>query len=395
MTRAKRILIAASMNGGAEAVAPLVSHLRGRGAIVKVLSRDAARNNPGKAFESMGVQHESVRGLYFRFLNYLMCKYKIWRFEPDAIITGTQTQDVKNALSFEQMLWQAGKKAGVPTVAVLDNWSNEAERFSDLDIGARSPVLCVTRPLTRLPDKIAVIDGYQRDEMLRLGFEEELLVVTGNPFFEHVRGEFAKLSAETRAELLAKPVFSGFDPEGVIITFMSDEIEKGYPDIGFTEKSVLQSFLRVLDKLAEETGIKINVIVRPHPFRNENAADAFDYETPRLVKVLHNPVSARGGDPDNVYSMEELLKASAVVVGTFNNPLVTAAICRRPVVSYVPKIVRGHDFYKFLSDQGMASRVTREEDLAGVVQGILDRTIVHKRMDAAHGAIERVANLVL
>ncbi|MDD5096568.1 MAG: hypothetical protein PHC52_13920 [Syntrophales bacterium] len=174
---------------------------------------------------------------------------------------------------------------------------------------------------------------------------------------------------------------------------MSDSMDS-YPDIGFTEKSVLQSFLKAIDDLAKNAGIKINVIVRPHPFRGGDAAEAFNYETLNLRKVLHNPVSARGSDPENNYTMEQLLYAADLVVGTFNNPLITAKICGRPVVHYLPGINPKYEFQKFMSDQGLSTRVTQEGMLSVVLEGILGGRIMQKSMDSVHGAIDRVAALL-
>lgn len=372
------------MNGGAEAVAPVANRLLERGVQCKVLLHGAAERNlrDFKAAPEL-IANVSLKG----------CRDIAARFRPTAILTGTQVQDKDHPRTFEQLLWQAGREQGVRTiVAVMDTWGNEAERFSDLDISSQTP-LSISAPLARLPRTITILDAYQEKAMLDAGFQPEALRVTGNPYFEKVAAEFAKLSPATREALLAKPVFSSLGKSGKIIVFMSDSMSV-YPDIGFTETSVLQSFLRAVDELARTTGMAINVIVRPHPFRNQDAASAFAVQTPSIRKVLHNPVSAKGSDPANDYSMEELLKAADVVVGTFNNPLITAKIVGRPVIHYLPGINPKYEFQKFMSDQGLSTRVTQAGMLGVVLEGILGGRIAQKSMDSVDGAIDRVISLL-
>ena len=167
-----------------------------------------------------------------------------------------------------------------------------------------------------------------------------------------------------------------------------------YPDIGFTEKSVLQSFLKTVDGIAKQTGMKLNIIVRPHPFRNENAKGAYECETNNIVKVFHNPITAKGFDPDNFYSMEELLYSVDLVVGTFNNPLITAKLMGKPVISYQPNLNEEYNFQYYLHEQGLVTKVTEEKTLGEAVTGLLNGGIVQRTMEAARGATDRIIELL-
>lgn len=378
-----KILVFSSMNGGAEAIAPVANELARRGVQCKVLLYGAAEKNVRDFKPEPEILKYASPGCW---------KAIIQSHGPTAILTGTQVQSKEGPVTPEQLLWEAGKAAGVKTVVVMDTWGNEAERFSDLE-QAKGRTAAITGRLTRLPDAIATINEYQRGMMLAQGFPPELLRVTGNPYFEKVASEFAALSPATREEMLKKPVFSSFDPSGKLAVFMSDTMG-GYPDIGFTETSVLRSFLAEMDAFARKTGVKINVIVRPHPFRNGDAASAFAVETPDINKVLHNPATAKGSDPANDYSMEQLLFAADLIAGTFNNPLVTAKVVGKPVVHYLPGINPKYEFQKFMSDQGMTTRITQEGLLGDAVEGILAGRIVQKAMESAQGAIERVISLL-
>jgi hypothetical protein len=380
----KRILIAASMNGGAEAVAPVAKRLREQWREVDVISFKAATDS----FKSLGVEPDIILekadatrvAKLFSDRNY------------SAILTGTQGQSKDQPITLEQILWQIGKNhPWLTTIAVMDTWGNERERFSDLNFEGANP-LRIKNPLVHLPYRITVIDEYQFKTMQKLGFDPEILIVVGNPYFEMVRENFSKLSPSTRQELLAKPRFSKFNQNGKLIVYMSDNYDG---DLGFTEKSVMESFLRKLDAVAEKTGMAINVIVRPHPFRGADAKDAFDsIETPYLVKELHNPVTAKGSDPANNYSMEQLLASADLVVGTCNNPLVTAMIIGKRVLNYMPNLNPKYDYHENLANAGLTTRITAEGALEGAISDLLEGKIVPKAMKTIEGSTQRVIELI-
>ena len=389
MATRRKVLLAASMNGGAEAIIPLIEALKAKGLEVHVLSYKAATST----FKDRGVLFEEVQGKP----SLECCRRKIAEFGPGCIVTGTQTQDAEQPLTFEQMLWQAGKEARVSTIAVMDTYDTYLARFSDLNLAAKSPILSIRAKLSRMPHKIAIMDAYARQEMLGLGFPESVLAVTGNPHFEHTVREAAKLAPDTRAHLLTKPVFKQFYGFGRTVVFMSDSIEGYYPNIGFTEKSMLQMFLAAAEGVARQACVQINVIVRPHPVRDQNARDAFKEasEKLRLLRVvLHNPTKTRESDPLNYYTMEALLYSATAVVGTFNNPLVTAALMGKPVIQFLPGITPGHEFQVFLSEQDYAVRITKEEDLAKALRSVLEGKTIQKPFEAAQDAIDRVVELV-
>lgn len=373
------------MNGGAEAVAPLVGRLRMQEHEVRVLSYAAATSS----FASMKVAPDRV----LDEISFTTCRSEVDHFDPHVVVTGTQFQDKEHPITLEQQLWKMAGERGIKSIAVLDTWGNYLQRFSDLDERGG-----IVGKLTHLPAAIAVMDKYAKESMARLGFPRGIIAVTGNPYFNRVNLEMANLPRTTRVEVLAKPVFTnaGFDPKKMTIVFFSDSWAD-CPNIGFTEKSVLQSFLRIANEVAEKIG-KINVIVRPHPFRNRDAAEAFDIETPNLAKVLHNPITARGSNPENTYSMEQLLASVNLAVGTFNNPLVTARIARVPAVHWVPGYsilgTNGQDLYSFLHRRDITSKITDRATLMGAIIGLADGIVLQNPMPNVAGAIDAVIRLV-
>lgn len=393
--RQKRILVASSLTAGGEALTPVVKRMqRTPNMRIHVLAHKAGF----KSFDASGIRfgRDQADNLHLEKISPEICRKTLIAKNPTTVLTGTQVQEKEDEQTFEQMLWQIAKERGIKSIAVLDTWDNYIERFCDLKPLPDGNRLTIKKgtELRYLPDTIAVIDEFAKKEMMELGFPEGILAVTGSPYFEHVLTEAEKLTPETRRQFLERPVFSEFDSDGKTIVFMSDSIEGFYPDIGFTEKSVLQSFLKIVDEVVEQTGMKINVIVRPHPFRNENAQEAYECETPNIVKVFHNPVTARGSDPKNEYSMEELLHSADLVVGTFNNPLITAKLMGRPVINYQLNMNEKYHFQDYLSKQDLTTKVTKEQKLGKAIIGLLNGTIIQKTMEAAKGATDRIIRLL-
>jgi hypothetical protein len=385
------------MNGGAQAISPAANRLKQR---ATVLLAGAAGSNASD-FERKPIVLPRVskvlgpggKPLLFPPVSHALCREIMERKGFSAVLTGTQVQEIDYPNPLEHILWGIAKKMGIPAVAVVDSHANELQRFSIIDLSAPSPRSSVTGPLAHLPDKIAVVDEYQRGVMLGLGFPADVLAVTGNPFFERVAEDFGRISPNARAQLLRKPVFSNFHPDGKVVVFMSDTTS-GYPDLGFTEKSVLRSFLKALDRVAEMAGMKINLIIRPHPVRYADAKEASEYETPHLVKVVHNPKIAEGKKLENEYSEMELYRAADLVVGTFNNTLMTSRICGVATLAYLPGLNPKYDFQKILRDKGIITEVSGEARLAEALVQALAGELVQQPMEFVQGATDRVLALL-
>jgi len=146
--------------------------------------------------------------------------------------------------------------AHVPSVAVLDFWSNYAARFAD---GAGQ--------LAYQPDVIAVMDEHARDEAVADGLDPARLVVTGQPAFDDLAGCRARFD-EGRRKAVREEL--GVRADELMVVFASqpfsllyDPSHALYP--GYDEQIVLRMLTEALDTISEKTGRGIVLIVRPHP----------------------------------------------------------------------------------------------------------------------------------
>jgi len=192
----------------------------------------------------------------------------------------------------------------VPTLSVLDFWSNYRVRFAD-KLGN----------LAYLPDTIAVMDDLAVKEMVEEGFPPERLVVTGQPAFDCL-GD--KKRDFTYARERATRLYYGCREGRKTIVFASQPHARQPYTIGYTEHTVLRLLIDALPDNAD-------LIIRPHP--RENIADLMQYmEIPRITVQRKEMV-------------HELLMSADLVVGMNTELLVEACYLGCIVLSIQPGLI--------------------------------------------------------
>jgi hypothetical protein len=229
----------------------------------------------------------------------------------DLLVTSTSVNGVDHERSFRR--WAAA--ASVPSVAVLDFWTNYAARFRR----SREDRLLV-------PSVVAVMDEYARREMTAAGFPPDQLVVTGQPAFDAIGlfrdGWDAPRRCQMREQLAA-------DPDCRIVLFLSQPLatEMAGLDcsdgVAMDEREILRSVASALDTIASAEDVEILLAVRPHPRERLRPEDL-----PALGRV--RTVLAPGGD---AWSMA---LAADLVVGIKTALLVEACLLGCVVVSVQP-----------------------------------------------------------
>ena len=103
---------------------------------------------------------------------------------------GTQlvlTSTSLNGLDLEKRFIVAAQARGIPSVSLLDFWSNYRRRFTSAE-----------NTLNCLPDRIAVMDAQARDEMISEGFDSARLIITGQPIFDDLAAWRTAFTSEKR-----------------------------------------------------------------------------------------------------------------------------------------------------------------------------------------------------
>jgi predicted glycosyltransferase len=170
-------------------------------------------------------------------------------------------------------------KLGIPSISLLDFWTNYTWRFSD-ELGN----------LAYVPDKIAIMDQYTFDEMVREGFDPTRLVITGQPVFDDL-AEWRKSFSPSRSKeirrslgLKTDELFVLFASQPLTSLYGSDVLEDRY--LGFDEWTVLAMLIDTLEEIKTESGANIHLVIRPHP---RESADMFqDYRSDFIpISIVH------------------------------------------------------------------------------------------------------------
>lgn len=234
--------------------------------------------------------------------------------KPLLLLTATSF----NELNWEKYFILEARKLNIYSMAILDYWSNYFLRFSN-----------EKEKLVYLPDKIAVMDEKAKTDMLDLDFPVDKIVVTGQPAFDSIQADRDNFSMDKKNNIRKS---LNIHQNTVFIIFLSQPFKKlygkkGNPNyLGFDEDLVLENLIKALEKICEK-GIKIFLLIRPHPRELES-----DYDKYKSDKILiRNSKDGEGRD---------YLMSADLVVGMNSILLVEACYLSCTVVSIQPGLCR-------------------------------------------------------
>jgi len=241
---------------------------------------------------------------------------------PDRVLGGEPVAGLLTATSHNGVNWErrfiaAANRLGIPSLSVLDFWSNYTLRFSD-ESGVLGP----------LPDEIAIMDDVARVEMMAEGFPSERLVVTGQPAFDSLARERQGFSPTRKSELRSSLGLQGRD---LLLVFVSQPLRSfcsgpGNPThFGYDEVTVLTALVPALERIARAYPEQVTLMIRPHP--REELAPYRRYGS-EGIRIL---LSVEG-------DTREYLMASDLVLGMNSVALVEACVLGCAVVSLQPAL---------------------------------------------------------
>lgn len=240
-----RILAIAGDPGGAAALAPVLSVLTNSG---QYEVAPCAYAQASSLWQSIGLASGPVDALPERLAL------------ADLLLTSTSV----NGENVEQRALVLARNQGIPSLTLLDFWSNYRLRFTD----AKGQWI--------LPDRIAIMDDLARNEMVAEGFPSERLVVTGQPAFDRLALARNAFTPQRRQALRSE---MGVGETGYLVLFISQPFADIYGSqaaarttLGFDEYAVLEHCVQVLSQLARQHRSSLTLAIRPHP---RESADKF------------------------------------------------------------------------------------------------------------------------
>ena len=260
-----RMLIICGDSGGANALVQVIRQLNSdnKGKVLIFAYREAIEIM-SKANFSFSVLDEKITDSGIQDL--------LQKCKPEIIITGTSV----NYVDLEKNFIYSARKLKIPCLAVLDFWANYSQRFSD-DAGQ----------LKYVPDKIAIMDELAYSEMIAEGFNPDILIITGQPVFDTLVGCKLNFNNETRQKIRndyhihTNELFIVFVSQELVKFFGEDESNPQF--IGYTEHSVLNNLITVLEQISQDCKKQLVLIIRPHPCEKPDKYKMFKSNFIRII----------------------------------------------------------------------------------------------------------------
>ncbi len=223
-------------------------------------------------------------------------------FAPDVLIAGTSA-----GMGVEKILIARARQARVPSLAVVESWSNYAMRFSgDMKSG----------DFAYLPDTICVVDPRMKRELIAAGARGSKIVITGNPHFGEAAGVIVRSKHPRWDAIFISQPFSAIPQE---------------------RRLPFDHFTVLRDWFARPQISKFRkILIRLHP-RDDLAAyqDFLSREKPKGLSVSLN----KDGD------LYELLGQARMVVGMNSMVLLDAIMAGLKVIRYQPGLSIKDDIF--------------------------------------------------
>jgi len=280
----KTLILSASDPGGGNSIVSLIKPLTDFGytiiSVVGGTSRDIWKRTENKYIDGDSLSDSEIFKLF-------------QEKKPSLVVCGTSAD-----IAIEKRIVKLATKEEIPTISVLDFWSNYWQRFS-------SPR---KKDFIYLTDVICVIDDIAKKEMVLEGFDESILRVTGNPYFDHFADNITNVEENHERILFISQPFSELK-----------EI-KGFSDYGYDERKVLSDIVSVLN----ETSYNYDLVIRPHPKEKLEKFNQFEDSDIHISKESNLDLD---------------ISKSGLVIGMCSTVLLQAAVAGKAVISYQPNLV--------------------------------------------------------
>lgn len=282
--------------GGAEAIVPVIQAAKKNGHEIFLCGKDAAltiypRYGLKAVFLPSGM-NEHVEAVLSR---------KFFGKMPDLLLTSATS--LPRLDMTEKYLWEWARLRGIPSVAVLDQWQNYAERFSGVKKDER---------LRYLPDVCCVMDEIAKKEMIREGFPENRIRITGQPAFDKI--------FHSMQEPLPQNFY--FPSKKPVVLFLSEALRRHFNSrLGYDEKITLKALIPILKNS------NVHLIIKKHPQNIDS-----DFADLGLETFKSEGIFTMGIAESNV-PLFPLIRHSELVIGMSSVALVISILMKRATVS--------------------------------------------------------------
>jgi hypothetical protein len=360
----RKLLVFSADPGGAECLSPVMWLLNNKTEILLLCKGTAAR-----VFKRLGHQYINTDDMTFEAIKNIVEGHVV-----GGVLTSASSLP-ENDMT-EKMLWVWAKEKNIPSIAVLDQWENYINRFSGRGTGE-----C----MMFMPDKICVMDELVKSEMMRDGFLEDRLCITGHPAIESFAKMIAAYRKSPNREMLAE------SRSGLRLLFFSQPIKKYYGNmLGYDECTVLRDIVSAFSALEKAIGEKIDLLCKLHPKNSKEDFRTLDRKKRAVARFIVDE-----------YPNCELIVGSDIIVGISSIMLLHSLLAGVPTISYIPGDF-GAANLPMPVRIGAISRAQNKNDLTNLMirlmtdKKFLDKYVAGQKICKDHdGAGGNVASLVL
>ena len=238
-------------------------------------------------------------------------KEEVWsitrQFRPDYLFSATSTND------FEHNWRGVALSKKIRTIGFIDHWTNYLDRFT-------------FNNETIFPDEIWVINEIARKEAIEAGLPENRIVISGNPYYEKVKGYKPTISKQSLYSSL------GLNSSKKTILFISDNIKSSFAKdengdciLGFDEFTVLKDVLVSLKELENKINYhQYQFVIKLHPRSEKNKFDSLiKFNTSKNLEIL----TLQKCDPLSINYYSDY------VLGMFSNMVIESVLMGKKVLS--------------------------------------------------------------
>lgn len=297
----KKILVACNDPGGTMACLPVIKLLLAdRRAETLVYGSKYA----GNIFSHENIGYRTLPKHIIRKKDFPLIEKILKREKPDLVFTSTSFGRV-----IDNAFWHAAAGMGIKTFTLMDYWSNYSKRFR---------CYFANRKLEVLPSFIGVMNDFGKHEMIREGFPEDKLVVTGHPYLDSLIGAKRRLM---NAEKNAFRKNFGIGRKEFLVVFAAEPFKrKDIKRLGYTDIEMLERLIRALEKIATTEKRKITLIIKAHI--RETRRDSV-FPKSRVIKIV---LAKKGKSEDFILNAD-------LVTGISSMFLVESFLMNRPTIS--------------------------------------------------------------
>ncbi|HLP97558.1 MAG TPA: hypothetical protein VK149_03835 [Sideroxyarcus sp.] len=219
-------------------------------------------------------------------------------YHPNLIITSATSLPERDMS--EKHLWHNARRAGIPTMAFLDQWQNYAVRFSGVAGSER---------LAYLPDYINCINEIGRSDMTNEGIDGHRLLQFGQPYLSSLAQTAAKVDEGKVRQLL------GIEPAQSLALFASEAIQEHYGrSRGYDQYDALKLFMELMSRSAGKIRPLVKLHPKDAPEGYERILNEYAALKPVIVRNEVSPVECLQV-VDEVYGMSSIMLIEAFALG--------------------------------------------------------------------------------